>query len=75
MTKNEIANEIEYRLGIDTKEVRIYKGRYFAIEPTPIEYGYWIHEIFIKGLEVDFRIVNEVSSMKEVEEYFKATFE
>lgn len=74
MTKSEIANEIEYRLGIDAKEVRVYKGRYFAIEPTPITYGYWIHEIFIKGLEIDFRIVNEVSSMNEVEEHFRATF-
>ncbi|QDP57217.1 MAG: hypothetical protein Unbinned221contig1000_5 [Prokaryotic dsDNA virus sp.] len=74
MTKNEIADEIESRLGIDVKEVRIYNGRYFAIEPTPITYGYWVHEIFIKGLEIDFRIMNEVSSMKEVEEYFRATF-
>lgn len=59
MTKRELTQEIEHKLGIDAVDVILIKGRYFAIEPTPITEGYWIHEIFFNSLSLDYRVIME----------------
>ena len=62
MTKRELTQEIEHKLGIDVVDVILIKGRYFAIEPTPITDGYWVHEIFFKSLSLDYRVLIEIDS-------------
>ena len=69
MTKRELTQEIEHKLGIDAVDVILIKGRYFAIEPTPITYGYWIHEIFFKSLSLDFRCIFYTNTIEEAKDY------
>jgi hypothetical protein len=69
MTKREIKQELNHRLGIDAVDVMLFKGRYFAIEPTPITEGYWVHEIFFKCLSLDYRVLIEVDTLEGAKNY------